>query len=142
MNDNLNKKIAESNKTLYTISKESGIPYTTLRELAAKKTNVNNCTAETILILSLYLGCEMKDLLDQAPLIANSSGKYRGIKYKWIYSQKHEMELHVWDKHEEKIIDSGGAFNQIRFYHAYRDMTETLIDDYIEKMESERMLYG
>ena len=142
MNDNLNEKITKSNKTLYTISKESGIPYTTLRELVTGKTNVNNCAVETVLILSLYLGCEIKDLINAAPLIANSSGKYRGVKYKWIYTQDHEMELHVWDKNEEKIIDSGGSFNQIRFYHAYRDMTETLIEDYIEKMESERMLYG
>lgn len=142
MNDNLNQKITESNKTLYTISKESGIPYTTLRELVTEKTNVNRCAAETVLILSLYLGCEMKDLLNPVPLIVNSAGRYRGIKYKWIYAQNHVMELHVWDKNIEKIIDSGGAFNQVRFYHAYRDMTEMLIDDYIERMESERMLYG
>lgn len=93
MNEKLIEKLTKKGKTIYAISKESGIPYTTLRELSCQKTHINKCAADTVLILSLYLNCDMKDLLDPVPLVANSCGTHMGVKYQWKYSRKNNMEL-------------------------------------------------
>ena len=52
MNDRLKKKIKETGKSIYKISQESGIPYTTLNELINDKKNINNKAAETVYKLS------------------------------------------------------------------------------------------
>lgn len=142
MNEKLITKLKDTNKTIYMISKESGIPYTTLHELYCQKTHINKCAADTVLILSLYLNCDIRDLLDPTPLIANSCGTYLGIKYQWKRSVQNKMELHAWIDGCEQIIDSGGAFNQPRFYQSYANMTQMLIETHLETREAERRLYG
>ena len=55
MNDNFNHMIKETGKSIYKISQESGIPYTTLNELVNEKKNINYTSAETVYKLCLYL---------------------------------------------------------------------------------------
>ena len=64
MNDRLKKKIKETGKSIYKISQESGIPYTTLNELINDKKNINNKAAETVYKLSLYLNCNIDEILN------------------------------------------------------------------------------
>lgn len=133
MNGKFIRKIEETGKTIYNISKETGIPYTTLSDLIREKTGINKASAETVYLLSLYLNCPVADILDEFPLIRNVSGKYRNIKYKWEFQNK--MELHIWDGNVEKIISNGYACNQERFFTSYKLMTEMLIDYYLEEKE-------
>lgn len=139
MNDKFKKIVKQSGKTLYTISKESGIPYSTLNELMNEKGHINKCSAETVFKLSLFFKCTLEELLDPMALMANVSGKYHNIKYKWI-AGKDTMELHIWDNGIEKIIDNTSSCNQVRFYHSYISMTKAIIDVYLENSEAERML--
>lgn len=139
MNDNFKKIVNESGKTLYAISRESGIPYSTLNELMHEKGHINKCSADTVFKLSLFFNCKLEELLDPIALMANVSGKYHNIKYKWI-AGKNAMELHIWDNGIEKIIDNDSACNQVRFYHSYISMTKAIIDVYLEDSQAERML--
>lgn len=126
-------------KTAYQISKETGIPYTTISELVNGKININKCAADTVFRLSLYFRCPMDEILNPVPLLANVSGTYRGIRYQWKPGRDHAVELHVWDRGEESILDKGG-YSQARFYGVYGDMTELIIDKYIEEKEAEELL--
>lgn len=45
MNDKFKSKMKEKGKTAYAVSKETGIPYTTMNELMNDKININRCSA-------------------------------------------------------------------------------------------------
>ena len=83
MNDRLKKKIKETGKSIYKISQESGIPYTTLNELINDKKNINNKAAETVYKLSLYLNCNIDEILNNIAFLENGKGTYLGYRYYW-----------------------------------------------------------
>ena len=53
----------KKNLTKYRLSKNSGIPYTTLTDICSGKARLEKCTAETIYKLSKELGVSMETLL-------------------------------------------------------------------------------
>ena len=59
----LKQYIKENNKKISEISKESGIPYSTLSELANGKKKIGKCNAETVYNLAHYLNITMEELL-------------------------------------------------------------------------------
>lgn len=126
-------------KTAYQISKETGIPYTTISELANGKININKCAADTVFRLSLYFQCTMDEILNKISLLTNVSGTYRSIKYQWKPSRDDSVELHIWDCGEERVLDKG-KYSQARFYKVYGGMTEQIIDGYIEEKEGKALL--
>lgn len=140
MSENLNKHFKENAKSIYHVSKKTGIPYTTLAELINKKTDINKCAAITVFKLSLYFKCSVEDLLNKESLVANTSGTYRKIKYKWEIKQNPRITyLHIWDNKKEKIIDKG-EYSQARFYYDYELLTEAIIDAYLVEKEAKEML--
>lgn len=142
MNNNFKHFFQKSGKTIYQISKQTGIPYTTLSELVNGKTDINKCSAGTVFRLSLFFCCSIEDILNKEPLIANVSGTYRNVKYKWKWDDSMSMVcLHIWDNGKEKIIDKD-FYDQPRFYKSYVDMTETVIDYYLTQKQAEEMLNG
>ncbi|MCC8081409.1 MAG: helix-turn-helix transcriptional regulator [Lachnospiraceae bacterium] len=56
--------INNSNRTLYRLSKEANIPYTTLKDLYAGKTKVQNVSVDTIYKLSQALDVPVEDLIE------------------------------------------------------------------------------
>lgn len=59
----LKQYIEENNLKISLVSKESGIPYSTVSELVNGKRTLNKCTADTVYSLAKYLGTSMEDLL-------------------------------------------------------------------------------
>lgn len=49
--------------TKYRLSKESGVPNTTVLDLCAGRSSIERCSAKTVHLLSEALGCTMEDLL-------------------------------------------------------------------------------
>lgn len=141
MNNNFTKHLKKKNLSVYQVSKQTGIPYTTLSEIANGKIDINKCSAITVFKLSLYFECNAEDLLNPEPLIANISGTYKNIKYKWETKENSQLAyLHIWDNNKEKIIDNG-KFHIAKFYLANRIMTEAIIDAYLVEKEAKEMLY-
>lgn len=56
--------IAEKKFSVYKLSKVSGIPNTTLTDIATSKTNLLDCSGRTLLALSKELGVKIEDLLE------------------------------------------------------------------------------
>ena len=83
MNENFIEAVKKSNKSQYKIAKESGVPFSTINALFNGKQSVNNCATVTILRLSAVIGEDFFCLLDPYPLLDNTCGEYKGIKYMW-----------------------------------------------------------
>lgn len=142
MNDKFKKLINKKGLTAYQISKKTGIPYTTIFELLNGKTDINKCAAGTVFRLTLFLKCEIEDILNKEPLIVNMSGTYKKIKYCWKKGNNSQtLELHIVDGGKEKVIDESYC-NQGRFYQSYENMTKAIIKNYLKQKQAEEMLHG
>lgn len=142
MNEKIVKKFNEKNCSIYFIHQQTGISYTTLSEIFNAKININKCAAETVFKLSLYFDCPIEDILNPISLIANASGKYRGIRYKWLPGENNTVDLQVNDSGKDKIIDQGRKYIHPSFYHAYCNAAEPMIDIYLKNKKVEGMLNG
>ena len=96
MNEKYRGMVKDTNKSLYQISHETGIPYTILNELKNEKKDINNIASETVYKLCLYFGCQMEDIMNPFAILKNSMGVYFGMKYKWN-SFDDGIELHIYD---------------------------------------------
>ncbi|MGI6249097.1 MAG: helix-turn-helix transcriptional regulator [Acutalibacteraceae bacterium] len=56
--------LESKNMTLYKLSKNSGIPYTTVNDIYHGRTSLDKCSAETVYKLSKELGLSMEELLE------------------------------------------------------------------------------
>lgn len=92
------------------------------------------CAAGMVHKLTLYLKCSIEDILNREPLIANKSGTYRKIKYKWVPTENGTVTLNIKDGQTKKIIDESKC-DQARFYQTFDNMTELIIDYYITQKE-------
>ena len=143
MNEYYKSKVNSSEKSLYRISHETGIPYTVLNEIYNEKKNINNITSETVYKLCLYFDCDMESILNPFPLLKNSKGIYRKIPYRWVATDNgEEMELQISVKDEpETIISLSRALPDA--YKEYNNLvTEVVIDDYLKREKEEEVLNG
>ncbi len=56
--------IIKNNETVYSISKKTGIPYSTLNDLVIEKTDIKKCSADTLYRLAKYLNISMEKLYE------------------------------------------------------------------------------
>lgn len=139
MNTNIINIINQSKKSLYKISQDTGIPYTTINELYNNKKNINNIAAETVYKLSLYFNCDIKDILNPFPLLKGSKGKYMGIKYKWI-SYASGLELHIFDKGEDIVLTQINPAIPKWYKYYSCEIIKMLIENYINNKKIEEKL--
>lgn len=135
-NNNFNQIVAISGKTLYKVSKETGIPYTILSELSTGKKSINNVTSETVYKLSLYFSCSMQDILNPIS-IGNIEGIYNGFKYKWTANED-KITVQITDKKNVVLTKN---YKQIYAQQPFQIMVlcaQTLIDELIIKKQMEK----
>lgn len=60
----LNEWIKQKNISLYRLSKNSGIPYSTISDICSGKTQIEKCSGETIYKLAKELDITMEELLE------------------------------------------------------------------------------
>ena len=65
----LNRLLREKNMTKYRLSKESGVPYTTIQDICTGKTQIEKCAADTVFKIAKALGMTMDELI--APRMAD-----------------------------------------------------------------------
>ena len=141
MNDKFIKIVKSTGKTAYKISKETGIPYTTLNELCNGKININNVTAETVLKLSLYLECTINELLNDFSILDGYAGKYKGYSFRWK-SVSDGIELLVKVDGQYKIIyKEDRIFIDTDYNKTKEILTKVIIDAYDEQIQAEKLLW-
>lgn len=60
----LKSLLQEKNMTMYSLSKKTGIPQTTIRDICNNKVLLKNCSAEKVRRISNALSMSMEELLD------------------------------------------------------------------------------
>ena len=59
--------LKERNISKYRLSKLSGVPKTTIMDICAGRSDIERCSARTVLQLARALGCTMEELMDLSP---------------------------------------------------------------------------
>jgi hypothetical protein len=62
----LNELLAETGTTMYRFAKNSGLPYTSVRDICTGKTGIEKCSGETLYKLAKALGVTMEALVADA----------------------------------------------------------------------------
>ena len=63
---NLNELLIQNNLTKYRLSKISNVPFATISDISTGKTNIKNCTGETLYRISHALGISMEELIAES----------------------------------------------------------------------------
>ncbi|MCR4668873.1 MAG: helix-turn-helix transcriptional regulator [Clostridia bacterium] len=74
----INEMLRKNGMSLYRLSERSGIPYSTLREIAEGKRDLRRCTADTVFKLSRALGVSMDSLMESVHLDSSEFEHYCG----------------------------------------------------------------
>jgi len=69
----LNDLLEQKNITKYRLSKTSGVPYTTISEITTGKSNIKNCTGDTLYKLAKALDVTIEELLAESMIKRPSS---------------------------------------------------------------------
>ena len=132
MNDNFKQKVKKTGKSIYKISQESGIPYTTLSELMNGKKNINHTSAETVYKLCLYLNCNINDILNNVGLLENGKGVYLGYHYQQKKTDN-GIELHITDNNRDLVLLTLKTMCQDLYRCYMKQVPEMMIENYDEE---------
>ena len=124
---------------MYAISRETGIPYTTINELANGKNDINRCPYETVARLAAYFRCDTSQLANPIQYVANIHGTYRKIPYQWRIEDG-VAELHIQDDQDDVVLLRDSQMTQARFSREYFATTLCYIDIYLRNKEVNHLL--
>ena len=133
---NIIDSINKNNISLYKISKDTGIPYMTINDIFNNKTFINKCTFEVVYKLSIYLNCDINDIINKNMIYNNITGIYKKIKYKY-QTIDDKICLFLIDKNKTFKVDEKTQYCVQNPYLFTKLYAETFIDDYCEKKELE-----
>ena len=62
----ITQKMEEQHMTKYRLSKESGVPQTTINDICSGKADLNRCAAGTLYRLAKVLGVSIEEILESS----------------------------------------------------------------------------
>ena len=134
-------KLKNDGKSMYAISRMTGVPYTTINELANNKNDINKCSYETVSKLAAYFRCSASEITNPIHYIQNVHGTYRKIPYKWVMNNESGMEeLHIKDNGKDIVLLRDDKMTQARFSREYFATTLCYIDIYLNRKEAQALL--
>jgi hypothetical protein len=133
------EKLNRDGASMYRVSRETGIPYTTIQELVSGKNDINRCPYETVARLSAYFRCSPSELANPVQYVANIHGTYRKIPYRWIIRDG-TAELHIRDGQSDVVLMYSAELTQARFSREYFATTLCLIDRFLRDKEVQELL--
>ena len=109
-----NKLLEEKNISKYKLSKESGVPYSTVCDISTGKSVLLKCSAETVLRISHVLGMTAEELVGDISYPATNTGKSSSEskekdKNKTLKSNKDKTKNPKKDSGIEKKNKADGA---------------------------------
>jgi len=129
---NLKEYLKENNISMYSLSKQSGIAYSTINDLVNGKVDVDNCKVSVLRGLSSCIGIGMEELyklLDRkTKIVINEKGAEADI----IVSDK---TYYVNFEYESQMVRERVAKVNRRTSEHVKKLAEWTVADYIEEME-------
>ena len=133
------EKLKNNGASMYEVSRETGVPCTTIYELAKGKNDINRCPYETVARLAAYFRCDPSDLANPIQYVANIHGVYRKVPYHWIIKED-VAELHIRDNQSDIVLLRDSKMTQARFSKEYNATTLCYIDIHLRDKEVKRLL--
>ncbi len=130
-NANFNAVLTESGMSMYALSRDSGVPYTTISEIHRGKNDINQCAAGTVQRLAAILGVTAGDLLNEINYLDGVKGRYKGIDYVWSSDEISQITFCYEEK--DVTISTGKKYNIPSRAEYYRVVAGWMIKEYIDK---------
>ena len=133
MNDNFNRVLKESGMSMYALSMNSGVPYTTINEIHNGKVDINQCAAQTVWKLGTILKTDPGEIMNPIMYMDGIRGRYGDIDYVW---ETDETSKIVFEYQGDKVtLDMGALYNIPDRIKYYQDFAKWKIKDFIEDIE-------
>ena len=139
-NMNFIKIIKDKNISMYRLSKNTGIPYTTINEIYNGKIDINKCSVDTVQKLALEFHVSITELLNPIYYLENVHGQYKNIKYIWKKSESGNMNLEFYDNNKKIILDGEAKYVTPDAKKLANICAEILIEQYFKKKEMEAQM--
>ena len=131
VNDNFNNVYLDSGLSMYSLSRRSGVPYTTINEIRNSKIDINLCAAGTVTKIAAALGTDTQSIMNPVRLLDGVRGKYRNVSYFW--KDDAATVLNISTEGIDYTIETGKQYRIPRWREYYDILAEWLIDDWLEK---------
>jgi len=108
------------NESIYKISKNSNIPYTTLNEIVLNKKNICDCNVGTLKKLAKYFNITIEALIDICEnkniIISNSwyENKYKKFKFNNITNYNYDFLTYIHPLNQKKIAKIYNSIKDIQ----------------------------
>lgn len=137
-NDNFNRALADSGMTMYALSKNSGVPYTTVNEIHRGKIDINQCAAGTVQRLAAFLDVPSEKILNKINYLDGVKGRYRGIDYMWTTDGTTQL---LFEYQGEPVkMDVGAYYNIPNRLEYYSIIAGWMIEDHIESADWDKAM--
>ncbi|MCD8077740.1 MAG: helix-turn-helix transcriptional regulator [Lachnospiraceae bacterium] len=125
-----------NNLSMYHLSKASGIPYSTVNDLANNKTTSGNCKVSVIqkLAAALQLGIEEFLFICEQPAVFKTN---HGSMEAYIFARGNKYYVAFLDEEEKHEIEMSSVCESIRPF--LYELAEWKIDDYLADKQLEVM---
>ncbi|MBQ9015455.1 MAG: helix-turn-helix transcriptional regulator [Firmicutes bacterium] len=132
-NTNFNSALEQSGKSMYAVSKRSGVPYTTINEIHNGKKDINQCAAGTVYRIAAALDVPADTILNEIHYLDGVKGKYKGIDYIWSTGDSSQITFEFEGKNV--ILSVGKIYNIPSRIEYYQVIAGWMIKEYIAKAE-------
>lgn len=139
MNERFNEQLKNSGLSVYSLSRTSGIPYTTVSEIKNCKTSINKCSLQTVYRLAASLGVKPEEITDEILYLDGCKGIYNGIHYIWNCDKTTKLKF-SYDK-EDVVIDFGVLYNIPMRIPLYNIIAGWRIQEYIDAQKWKKRAY-
>ena len=164
MNSGFKDALSNSGMSMYSLAKQTDVPYTTINRLVNERLSINNCNAGAVFKIAAALGVRMEDLMNNeqvytleeiARLIAPVAKKYN-IPKVYIFGSYARGEatadsdvdlmIEVGDLHGLEVIGANvlkKPVDMITTRSLNQDRTQKYSKIFIDNLEKEKiMIYG
>lgn len=145
MNSGFKEALNKSGMTMYSLAKQTDVPYTTINRLMNERLSINNCNAGAVFKIASALGVQMETIMNDervysleeiAELIAPVARKYN-IPKVYIFGSYARGEADA-DSDVDLMIE-GGNFGALDVVGIMNDFQETL-NKSVDLVTSETLL--
>lgn len=140
MNDKFISLLKNNNISQYKLSKDTGIPFSTINGLMCKTHEINRCSVPTVAKLANYFKVDISDIIDSYPVMNNVCGQYMEYRYKWQVGEDGLMDICILNLPEKTVIHTGYQCDSLKQMPIYKLVAEMLIDIYMEQKKAEEAL--
>ena len=145
MNNGFKEALDKSGMTMYSLAKQTDVPYTTINRLMNDRLSINNCNAGAVFKIASALGVQMETIMNDervysleeiAELIAPVARKYN-IPKVYIFGSYARGEADAYS--DVDLMIEGGDFGALDVVGIMNDFQETL-NKSVDLVTSETLL--